>query len=57
MNSIVRYGDIIAVAGGGITLAAASAAGDVSTGWWIAWGVCAAVTAAARIYRHRITRP
>jgi hypothetical protein len=54
VNSIVRYGDVVAVAGGGATLAAASTIGTVAPGWWIAWGTAAVVTAAARIYRHRL---
>ncbi|MFD7068500.1 hypothetical protein ACFV97_14895 [Streptomyces sp. NPDC059913] len=53
---IVRYGDLLAVAAGGATLAAASAAGDVDPLWWILWGVFAAIVAGARIYRSRLDR-
>jgi hypothetical protein len=56
MNPIVRYGDLLAVAAGGITLAAASVAGEVDPLWWILWGVCAAIVAGARVYRGRLGR-
>lgn len=53
---IVRYGDVIAVAAGGITLAAASVLGDVAPAWWIVWAAGAVTVAGARVYRGRLDR-
>ncbi|MFJ6566414.1 hypothetical protein ACIQNU_03280 [Streptomyces sp. NPDC091292] len=52
MHPIIRYGDVIAVAGGGIILAAVQPA----WGWWIAWGVMAATVVASHVYRYRLAR-
>ncbi|MBB5935627.1 hypothetical protein [Streptomyces zagrosensis] len=56
MNPIVRYGDVITVAAGGATLAAATAASEVAPVWWILWAVSAATVAGARSYRSRLVR-
>ncbi|MFJ4771354.1 hypothetical protein ACIP88_19960 [Streptomyces uncialis] len=42
----------MSVGGGGVTLAAA----DAAVGWWIAWAICALVTAASVAYMVRLSR-
>lgn len=56
MSIIKNYGDFAAVGAGALLLATAGALGHVAAGWWIAWGVLAAVTAGARVYRVRVSR-
>jgi hypothetical protein len=53
---IVRYGDVIAVVAGGVTLAAAGVLGDVAPAWWIVWAAGAVIVAGARVYRSRLDR-
>ncbi|MEU9237146.1 hypothetical protein [Streptomyces subrutilus] len=56
MSIIVRYGAVIAVAAGGVTLAAAGVLGTVAVGWWVLWGALAVITAGAHLYRTRAGR-
>ncbi|WP_405799256.1 hypothetical protein [Streptomyces sp. NBC_01506] len=55
-QTLIRYGDVIAVAAGGITIAAAGILAPAHPAVWIAWAVAAMAVAAARLYRHQLRR-
>ncbi|MEV6672851.1 hypothetical protein [Streptomyces sp. NPDC051162] len=53
MNVLIRWAGALAVAGGGIALAGASALDHVAAGWWILWAACVVITVVAYIVRHQ----
>ncbi|GHH31133.1 hypothetical protein [Streptomyces rubradiris] len=56
MKKLIRYGDALAVAAGGATLAAAGTLGTVHPALWACWGAAAAAVAASQWYRYGLTR-
>jgi hypothetical protein len=56
MKKLIRYGDVLTVAAGGITLAAAGVLAPVHPAWWAGWGAAALVVTASQWYRHRLAR-
>ncbi|MEU8516394.1 hypothetical protein AB0C76_33145 [Kitasatospora sp. NPDC048722] len=55
-NGLVRWGGAVAVLGGGVAIAGASALDHVAAGWWVLWGACALATVAGYVVRHRARR-
>ncbi|MFB6618898.1 hypothetical protein ACIGFK_07410 [Streptomyces sp. NPDC085524] len=56
MSFIVRNGDLIAVAAGGVFLGVADVTGHVDPVWWIVWGGLSALTLVMRGIRMRMER-